>query len=66
MMVSVKAVEGRIARTSPTGSFIPSDRYVSVELTPYLRRLIKLHGDVVVEPAPTKSAPPPVNSKKED
>jgi hypothetical protein len=64
--VIVKAVEGRIARTSKHGEFIPSDRYVRVEYTPYIKRLLDVHGDIVQEPvaqAPAPEAAPKV--KKE-
>ena len=49
--VRVRAVAGRIARTSPRGDFIPHDRYITVERTTYIDRLISVHGDVTVEPA---------------
>lgn len=54
MRISVKAVEGRIARTSPDGPFIPSDQYVNVEKTPYITRLLDFHGDIELEPVKAK------------
>lgn len=48
--IRVKAVTGRIARTSPNGEMISSDRYTSVTDTHYVRRLIDFHGDLVMEP----------------
>jgi len=45
----VKAVEGRVARVSPQGEMIPHDRYILVDVTPYMARLINVHGDVTVE-----------------
>jgi hypothetical protein len=55
--VVVKAIEGRIARTSKHGEFIPSDRYVRVEYTAYIKRLLDVHGDIVQEPATQAPAP---------
>lgn len=62
--IKVKAKPGRIARESPRGPIIPDDRFVTVEKTSYIRRLIEHHQDVEVEPkkrsAPTEpSAPKP-------
>lgn len=48
--VDVKAVAGRIARISPRGEMIPHDRFVTVEHTSYMHRLIHVHGDVEVKP----------------
>ncbi len=48
--VTIKAVEGRVARVSPRGHAIPHDRYVTVPLTPYLDRLINVHKDVTEKP----------------
>lgn len=47
--IRVKAVEGRVARVSPKGEMIPHDRYILVDLTPYMARLINVHEDVTVE-----------------
>lgn len=62
--ISVKAKPDRIARTSPRGELIPSDRFVSVELTHYMQRLAYHHEDVEVEPvaavaAASRAAPAP-------
>lgn len=59
-MISVKAREGRVVRESPTGKFIPTDKFVSVENTAYVRRLIHEWGDLEVEPtkAPSKAKSP--------
>lgn len=59
MLIQVKAVPGRIARTAKDGDFIPSDRYVQVELTNYIRRLRDHHGDIVEKPAKAEPAPKP-------
>lgn len=48
--VRVKTVAGRIARESPRGDYIPTDRYVSVKNTPYIQRLLTVHGDIILEP----------------
>ena len=56
-VIKVKAVEGRVARTSRNGEFIPSDRYVRVEETPYIKRLRDVHGDIVQEPVVVAAAP---------
>lgn len=48
--ISVKAVEGRVAFDAPrNGKQIPTDKFVTVQDTPWVRRLIEVHGDVVVE-----------------
>jgi hypothetical protein len=62
--VMVRAVEGRLARVSPTGRTIPHDKFVPAEMTPYLDRLINHHGDVVVETDPERPAPRSVRPGK--
>lgn len=62
--ISVKAVEGRIARTAPDGIFIPHDEYVEVVDTKYIRRLLEVHGDIVLKPA--KQAAPVSSDSKVD
>lgn len=52
--IRVKAVPERVVRESPRGPMIPSDRFVSVPATPYIMRLIEVHGDLLVEPSPVK------------
>ena len=60
-MISVKAVKGRIARTSPRGELIPSDAYTWVEVSPYVMRLVNFWGDLEIEPAkPVAKAAAPV------
>lgn len=56
-MISVRTTSGRVARVSPRGEFIPTDRFVNVLDTPYLRRLLS-YGDIELET--TKKASPPV------
>lgn len=52
--IRVKALPDRIVRTEPNGDFIPSDRFVTVEHTHYIDRLINFHGDLIVEPEKTQ------------
>jgi hypothetical protein len=47
--IRVKALPDRIVKTAPNGDFIPSDRFVTVEFTNYVDRLINVHGDLIVE-----------------
>lgn len=71
-VIYVKATSGRVARMSPTGRFIPQDKYVRVEHTPYVDRLLNVHGDIErrpepvkkITPAPTPPATPDVGVKK--
>lgn len=49
-IIRAKTVEGRIAREAPRGAFIPDDRYVPVERTHYVDRLLTVHGDIELEP----------------
>lgn len=63
-VVKIKAKPDRVARVSPRGSFIPSDRFIPVEETPYIRRLINVHKDVIVEPKkPVVTAAPKPETK---
>lgn len=67
--IYVRAVPGRIARESPTGPFIPHDRYVPVRNTPYVSRLLRFHQDIELEPKAKKAEPKPAEapaSKAED
>lgn len=66
--IRVKAVEGRIARIAPSGPFIPSDRFIDVIETKYIRRLIDVHGDAIQEPEPKpepKAEPKAKSASKE-
>ena len=60
--VELKTKPGRIARTAPDGPFIPDDEFVPVLLTPYVKRLIDVHEDVVVKQE-TKTPTPPEPTK---
>ena len=68
-LISVKTKKGRIAYTAARGGTrIPDDKFVEVEHTNYIKRLIDYHGDLEVEKAPAakadaKPAPAPVADK---
>lgn len=47
--VYVRTLEGRVARVSPKGAFIPHKEFVGVTLTPYLSRLAEVHGDIEIQ-----------------
>lgn len=68
--ISVRALPDRISREAPDGPFIPSDRYVNVAHTPYIERLLNVHGDIEQEPAkkapPAEPKEPAKTSQKED
>ena len=53
-IIKVKAVAGRVARISPRGAFIPHDRFIPVENTFYIQRLLRVHGDIELQPADEK------------
>lgn len=58
-MISVRAKKGVTAYTAPRGGLkIPSDAFMQVEETPYIRRLINVWGDVEVEKGVEDSAAP--------
>jgi hypothetical protein len=47
---------------------IPEDRFVTVQRTPYIMRLIEVHNDLIVEPDTARQAAPkaaPAPSAKE-
>lgn len=57
--IYVRTKPGRVARVSPSGRFIPHDTYASVEHTPYIDRLLNVHGDIEKKPevsTPVKAA----------
>lgn len=65
-MIRVRTVAGRVARTAPRGQYIPTDKYIEVEQTPYINRLLHVHGDIELEPAasaPVAQAEPPKKPK---
>jgi hypothetical protein len=56
-MIRVKTVPGRLAYTAPRGGkVIPTDRYVEVEHTAYVDRLLNFHQDIEQEPPAKKTA----------
>jgi hypothetical protein len=57
-MISVKAKKGRVVRESRYGAIIPDDRFVSVESTHYIRRMLNHWKDLELEPV-AKKAPLP-------
>lgn len=62
-LISVKAKPGRIAYDAPRGSLIPTDRYVLVDATPWIVRLLNVHADIELEPAAKPvPAPPPAKN----
>jgi hypothetical protein len=57
--INVKTVAGRVAFDSPRGGKrIPTDKFVSVPETNYIRRLIDIHGDLTEEGGKAKPATP--------
>ena len=56
--ISVRTAKGRVARTSPRGEYIPTDRYTSVPDTPYIQRLLS-YGDLELEPRREKAKEQP-------
>lgn len=55
--VNVKTKPGRVAFTAMRGERIPNDRYVPVELTPWIQRLLEVHGDIEREREREPAAP---------
>lgn len=66
-LVTVKAAPGRTAVTAPRGGRdIPSDRFITIERTPFIDRLIRIHGDLIVKddkPAAAAAAAPTTTAK---
>ena len=59
--VYVRAKPGRVARVAPQGVYIPADRFIPAQLTPYLSRLAYHHGDIELQrtdPSVAKPAKP--------
>ena len=53
--IQVKTAEGRVAYDAPRGGKpIPSDRFVTVRESSYIRRLIDFHGDLIEEGGKSK------------
>lgn len=50
MLINVRCRKGRVAFSAPVnGNLIPDDRFVPVEKTAYIDRLINFHKDLEVE-----------------
>jgi len=62
--INVKAKPDRVARVSPRGEMIPSDRFISVQVTPYILRLLNHHEDLIQESQPPAPSAP-ASAKKE-
>jgi len=62
--IKVKAKPDRVVRVSPRGEMIPSDRFIAVEATPYIMRLLNHHQDLIQEPQPPAPSAP-ASAKKE-
>lgn len=45
-LIYVRAKEGRVARVSPRGEFIPHDNWKGVRSSPYISRLLNHHKDI--------------------
>jgi hypothetical protein len=66
-LINVRALPDRVAFTAPkNGKPIPSDRFIAVQETPWIRRLIDVHGDIEVQPATVHSLPTPKRQKSTD
>lgn len=53
--ISVRAVQGRVAFTAARGGVrIPSEKYVEVDNTPWIGRLLDVHGDIEKKTTSTK------------
>lgn len=73
MQIEVRAIKGRIAREAPNGPFIPEDRFVTVQKTRYITRLLDHHGDielrteeVVAKPTKQPEAQPKAESETKE
>lgn len=65
MSIRVKAKEGRVAFTAPRGGRqIPHDRYIAVDKTPWIVRLLEHHGDIVQEPEAASAKAPAFKQAK--
>lgn len=67
--ISVKAVQGRVAFTAARGGVrIPADKYVEVDKTPWIDRLLEVHGDIEAKgkTSSKKPTPKPEDAPKAD
>lgn len=52
-IIRVKAAPGRVAYSAPAGGrLIPQDEPIAIPLTPWVEKLIAVHGDVIVVDGP--------------
>lgn len=66
-LISVKANPGRVAYDAAQGGTpIPNDRFVLVEHTAWVERLITVHGDIAVEPPAARHTPQPAPVTKSE
>lgn len=72
--IQVRAKEGRVAYSAPrNGKLIPTDAWIIVKDSPFVRRLADFHGDIEIKEVPVKTvaqakkeaAPTPVAPKAE-
>lgn len=55
--IFVRCLPDRVANTAPSGGRpIPRDRFIPVQDTPWIRRLIAVHGDIEVQPDDASTA----------
>lgn len=53
--VNVKAKAGRVAYSAPRGGkVIPTDKFITVMDTPYIRRLAEVHEDIEIQTSKSK------------
>jgi len=64
-LIYVRAKEGRVARVSPRGDFIPHDKWKGVRPSPYISRLLNHHGDIE-QYVPEKSKPAKAEKKTDE
>jgi hypothetical protein len=63
----VKAVQGRVAFTAARGGVkIPADKYIEVDRTPWIDRLLDVHQDIIEEKSSKKQAPKATDGLKAD
>jgi hypothetical protein len=51
-MIFVRTKTGRVALDGPHGRLIPTDKFVPVDLTPWVDRLLNHHRDIELEKKP--------------
>lgn len=61
--VYVRTLEGRVARVSPKGAYIPHKEFIGVQLTPYISRLANVHKDIEIQSTKPAEAKAPKEGK---